>query len=104
MLGLLPNTTIDAVPFVCHCIGPCTYVDVAPQDLDMCRDPEVRGNLWTCDECSQPRDKLELEAQLVRYVQRLAVQYHSQDLQCVKCHGVQVSLVICALILSVRVC
>jgi DNA polymerase epsilon subunit 1 len=72
----------------------------ASRDLDLCRDssllPQAPHNTsdaasapvlpkWKCDNCSSPYNKLRIEEQLVADVQKLALEWCTQDLKCGKC-------------------
>ena len=72
---------------MCSFCGAC-------KDLDLCRDRSglARGAHWACEHCATPYDHEELEGRLVQIVQRRALSYQLQDLQCagcrqVKCHN-----------------
>ena len=70
------------------------------RDLDLCRDssllppplptgadPSFHSPLpkWKCDSCNSTYDKLRIEELLVAEVQRLAVEWCTQDLKCARC-------------------
>lgn len=68
------------------------------RDLDLCRDaallpPVVHGDApaplpkWKCDNdaCGAPYDRLRIEELLVADVQRVVLEWCTQDLKCVKC-------------------
>jgi DNA polymerase epsilon subunit 1 len=71
----------------------------ASRDLDLCRDssllpPSTRNGSdttalplpkWKCDNCASPYNKLRIEEQLVAEVQKLALEWCTQDLKCGKC-------------------
>ncbi|KAI4239044.1 MAG: hypothetical protein L6R40_005630 [Gallowayella cf. fulva] len=63
------------------------------RDLDLCRDedllPDPLDNQnrkpWLCPTCSHPYPPLPIEESLVARVQKLVVEWSTQDLKCVKC-------------------
>jgi len=68
----------------------CSYCNQC-RDLDLCRDPELTFHHWRCPVCAQPYDLGVVEWMLVEYVQRRAVAYQVQDLQCATCGKVKQS-------------
>ncbi|KAF2871023.1 DNA polymeras-like protein epsilon [Massariosphaeria phaeospora] len=68
----------------------------ASRDVDLCRDSALLPSAdaggsaavlpkWKCDACGSPYDKLRIEEQLVAEVQRLVLEWCTQDLKCAKC-------------------
>ncbi|KAF2266189.1 DNA polymeras-like protein epsilon [Lojkania enalia] len=69
----------------------------ASRDLDLCRDssllPSPSPNSsepqplpkWKCDNCSSTYNKLRIEEQLVAEVQKMVLEWCTQDLKCGKC-------------------
>ncbi|KAF2122520.1 hypothetical protein BDV96DRAFT_482096 [Lophiotrema nucula] len=85
-----PSATLFVRGVICD---ECT----SSRDLDLCRDssllpPSNTGASepqplpkWKCDNCNSPYDKLRIEEQLVSDVQKLVVEWCTQDLKCGKC-------------------
>jgi DNA polymerase epsilon subunit 1 len=68
------------------------------RDLDLCRDASLLPPLpatstdtapapskWKCDNCDSTYDKLRIEEQLVSEVQKIVLEWCTQDLKCSKC-------------------
>lgn len=67
------------------------------RDLDLCRDTSLLPALptnsdtappppkWKCDNCESTYDKLRIEEQLVSEVQKIVLEWCTQDLKCSKC-------------------
>ena len=72
-----PSLSFTLPEVVCEFCGQC-------RDLDVCREAE-----WACGECSNNYSLDMLEQRLVTLVQRRAVAYQMQDVQCAKCQQVQ---------------
>jgi DNA polymerase epsilon subunit 1 len=70
----------------------CTECCV-PLDIDLCRDTDivaVDGSLAPkCGNCAADFDRLAIEEKLLADVQRLVVQWMTQDLKCKKCKRVR---------------
>lgn len=57
------------------------------KDLDFCRDnPKV---LWSCEVCEKAYSKANLELGLIEWLEKLVLNYYTQDLQCGKCHTIK---------------
>ncbi|KAF2717231.1 DUF1744-domain-containing protein [Polychaeton citri CBS 116435] len=70
----------------------------APRDLDLCKDsslyvptnsnsPPILAPI--CESCGAPFDRLMIEEKLIGEVGKMAVDWMSQDLKCVKCGGLK---------------
>ncbi|KAF2197549.1 DUF1744-domain-containing protein [Delitschia confertaspora ATCC 74209] len=68
----------------------------ASRDIDLCRTPEFLPtpsadgaapvlSKWKCDNCNSSYDKLAIEERLVGDVQRLLIEWCTQDLKCKRC-------------------
>jgi len=68
------------------------------RDLDLCRDAALLPQIlptnsetappppkWKCDNCTLPYDKLRIEEKLVLEVQKVVLEWCTQDLKCNKC-------------------
>lgn len=68
----------------------CSYCNEC-QNIDFCRDSSFlfpvnnNNNMWICDHCGHPYNKLSIEYKLVELLDDLISKYHYQDLRCVKC-------------------
>lgn len=80
-----PSSTLSLKQFSCPdcCI---------PRDIDLCRDSDlVPADAQqpvlapVCDNCGAVFDRLAIEERLLGEVQKMAVQWMTQDLKCVKC-------------------
>ncbi|SMY28826.1 unnamed protein product [Zymoseptoria tritici ST99CH_1A5] len=64
-----------------------------PRDIDLCRDTDIvaaDGSLAPkCGNCNADFDRLGIEEKLLAEVQRLVVQWMTQDLKCKKCKRVR---------------
>ena len=71
-----------------------------PRDIDLCQDDSLCAPNESnssepatlapkCETCAQPFDRLVIEERLLADVQRLAVQWMSQDLKCNKCSRIR---------------
>ncbi|KAI7607110.1 DNA polymerase epsilon catalytic subunit [Hortaea werneckii] len=63
-----------------------------PKDIDLCRDSDLVPTdsqqptlLPTCDNCGALFDRLAIEEKLLGDIQKLTVQWMTQDLRCKKC-------------------
>nr|OQO27904.1 DNA polymerase epsilon catalytic subunit A [Rachicladosporium sp. CCFEE 5018] len=71
----------------------------SPKEIDLCRDssllppapPATAVLSITCDVCASPFDILAIQEQLLADVQRMALQWMTQDLKCGKCGKVRVN-------------
>ena len=77
------------------------------RDLDLCRDedvlpppqfpnnpavnPEFTQRAWTCPTCSHEYNRLAVEEMLLARVQKMLVQWQTQDLKCAKCRKLRVN-------------
>tara|TARA_R110002003_G_scaffold702_2_gene21088 strand:- start:4641 stop:10763 length:6123 start_codon:yes stop_codon:yes gene_type:complete len=71
------------------------------RDLDLCRDASLLPPIlsssdtappppkWKCDNCSAHYDKLRIEEQLVSEVQKVVLEWCTQDLKCSKCKNLR---------------
>lgn len=59
------------------------------RDLDLCRDPDLIDHVWKCAACEHPYDKMAIESELVRLVNRKSVSFQVQDLVCSTCGSVK---------------
>ncbi|KAH7095074.1 hypothetical protein FB567DRAFT_20060 [Paraphoma chrysanthemicola] len=71
------------------------------RDLDLCRDASLLPPIvpsadtappppkWKCDNCSTNYDKLRIEEQLVSDVQKVVLEWCTQDLKCSKCKNLR---------------
>ena len=72
-----PSLGFTLPEVVCDFCGHC-------RDLDVCREAE-----WSCTECGNHYDVDALEARLVTLLQRRALAFQLQDVQCDKCRSVK---------------
>ena len=102
-----PSSSLQFSQLICE---HCTMV----RDLDLCRDEDVlpinssmpgsnsNSNsfgtamarstpAWRCTTCGHEYDRLALEERLIGRVQRMLVQWHTQDLRCAKCKRIRVN-------------
>ena len=82
----------------------CEHCTMA-RDLDLCRDEDVlpdpstsaanssapTARAWTCPTCSHEYDRLAIEERLIGRVQRMLVEWQTQDLKCEKCRKIRVN-------------
>ncbi|KAH7137990.1 hypothetical protein B0J11DRAFT_513356 [Dendryphion nanum] len=88
-----PSATLYVRGVICD---ECT----STRDLDLCRDSSFLPTSilnptdasaapvlpkWKCEHCESPYDKLRIEELLVAEVQKLILEWCTQDLKCVKC-------------------
>ena len=59
--------------------------------MDLCRDSDIIRHKWLCGVCQHPYDLGVIEAMLVEFVERRAVAYQVQDLQCATCGKIKVT-------------
>ena len=96
-----PSSSLQFPQLICE---HCTML----RDLDLCRDEDVlpvasRGPdssnnaivraapAWQCNTCGHEYDRLALEERLISRVQRMLVQWQTQDLRCAKCHKIRIN-------------
>lgn len=95
-----PSSSLQFPQLICE---HCTMV----RDLDLCRDEDVLPIIsptpgsnsaiarstpaWQCSTCAHEYDRLALEERLIGRVQRMLVQWHTQDLRCAKCKRIRVN-------------
>lgn len=96
-----PSSSLQFPQLICE---HCTMV----RDLDLCRDEDVLpvvspapGNsssamvrstpAWQCTTCAHEYDRLALEERLIGRVQRMLVQWQTQDLRCAKCKRIRIN-------------
>jgi DNA polymerase epsilon subunit 1 len=89
-----PSAVLTVKGVICD---ECT----SSRDLDLCRDafllpPVVHNNSetapppkWKCDNCDSTYDKLRIEEQLVSDVQKVVLEWCTQDLKCTKCKSLR---------------
>lgn len=63
-----------------------------PHNLDLLRDAHIINHSWECTHCSHRYNKMAIEAELVEKTYQMSYAYQSQDLVCVKCKLVKVSI------------
>ncbi|KAF2000328.1 DUF1744-domain-containing protein [Amniculicola lignicola CBS 123094] len=84
-----PSTSLYVRNVICD---ECT----SSRDLDLCRDSSLLPDgdesnpapplpKWKCENCNSAYDKLRIEEQLVSDVQKMALEWCTQDLKCAKC-------------------
>ena len=72
------------------------------RDLDLCREedvlPDTSNNstttttkAWACTTCGHEYDRLAIEERLIGRVQKMLVEWQTQDLKCGKCRRVRVN-------------
>lgn len=96
-----PSSSLQFPQLICE---HCTLV----RDLDLCRDEDVLpvashgpdGSshaivrsvpAWQCNTCAHEYDRLALEERLIGRVQRMLVQWQTQDLRCAKCNKIRIN-------------
>ncbi|MCJ1287822.1 DNA polymerase epsilon catalytic subunit [Xylographa opegraphella] len=85
-----PSATLRLDAVVC---AECTAV----RDLELCRDENLLPTIadvpkpWRCLHCRAEYPRLALEEQLIARVQKVLVQWTTQDMRCTKCRGVRVN-------------
>ncbi|KAI9823294.1 MAG: DNA polymerase epsilon catalytic subunit [Thelocarpon impressellum] len=90
-----PSSSLALAQHVCDA---CTMA----RDLDLCRDetllpdadsqgPGEATRAWRCGTCGTEYDRLAIEEELIGRVQRMAVEWATQDLKCGKCGRVRVN-------------
>lgn len=75
------------------------------RDLDLCRDKDVlpepvavngegaptATKAWVCTTCGHEYDRLGIEERLIARVQKVVVEWQTQDLKCKKCRKIRVN-------------
>ncbi len=90
-----PSESLRIQQVICN---NCTMA----RDLDFCRDeelipipsatsstPDIKP--WKCSFCDVEYNRLEIEERLIAEVQKLVVEWNTQDLKCGKCGGLRVN-------------
>ncbi|KAL8708023.1 MAG: hypothetical protein Q9220_007019 [cf. Caloplaca sp. 1 TL-2023] len=93
-----PSATLKLEQMVCE---QCTMT----RDLDLCRDEDLMPDVsssdgtthragrkaWTCLTCNHEYDQLAVEEKLIARVQKMVVEWQTQDLKCGKCKRLRVN-------------
>lgn len=96
-----PSSSLQFSQLICE---HCTML----RNLDLCRDEDVLpvashepdgsnhalvrpAPAWQCNTCAHEYDRLALEERLIGRVQRMLVQWQTQDLRCAKCHKIRIN-------------
>ncbi|KAL8634613.1 MAG: hypothetical protein Q9228_007796 [Teloschistes exilis] len=92
-----PSATLKIEQVVCEA---CTMA----RDIDLCRDEDLLPDAatssehndmvkkeWPCPHCSHPLPALQIEEQLIARVEKMLVEWQTQDLRCVKCNRIRVN-------------
>ena len=85
-----PSASLRLDAVVC---AECTAV----RDLELCRDEDLLPTTadvskpWRCLHCRAEYPRLSLEERLIARVQKVLVQWATQDVRCAKCRGVKVN-------------
>ncbi|KAL8927136.1 MAG: hypothetical protein Q9208_002520 [Pyrenodesmia sp. 3 TL-2023] len=92
-----PSSTLKLEQVVCE---QCTMT----RDLDLCRDEDLMPDspngpkgvpwnkkAWTCSTCGHEYPPIPLEEKLIGRVQKMLVQWQTQDLICTKCKRMRVN-------------
>lgn len=95
-----PSSSLRLEQLVCE---HCTMV----RDLDLCRDEDIVPisssqnpdsgligkaiKAWQCHTCGREYDRLAIEEKLIGRVQKMLVQWQTQDLQCGKCRKIRIN-------------
>ncbi|MCJ1311394.1 DNA polymerase epsilon catalytic subunit [Agyrium rufum] len=97
-----PSETLRIQGWICN---ECT----SERDLELCRDEDllptsltnttgdtsassnVIHKAWRCPACQHEYSRLAVDEYLVAQIQKLVVQWCTQDLKCVKCRGIRVN-------------
>lgn len=95
-----PSSCLRFEQLICE---HCTMV----RDLDLCRDEDILPFLgardpdsalaakaikaWECITCGREYDRLAIEEKLICRVQKMLVQWQTQDLQCGKCKKIRIN-------------
>ncbi|KAL2056324.1 hypothetical protein ABVK25_003347 [Lepraria finkii] len=93
-----PSQSLKLEQLICdHC--------TMSRDLDLCRDEDVlpdpsttdgasstpAARAWTCPTCTHEYDRLGIEERLIGRVQKMLVEWQTQDLKCKKCRKIRVN-------------
>lgn len=90
-----PSSSLKLEQLICeHC--------TMSRDLDLCRDEDVlpdpstngttaTSRAWACTTCGHEYDRLLVEERLIARVQRVLVEWQTQDLRCKKCKKIRVN-------------
>ena len=90
-----PSSSLKLEQLICE---HCTMA----RDLDLCRDEDVLpetatkdsepvARAWACTTCGQQYDRLAIEERLIGRVQKVLVEWQTQDLKCGKCKSIRVN-------------
>ncbi len=91
-----PSTSLQFEQLICE---HCTMA----RNLDLCRDEDVlplpnlgnaaaaKNRAWECITCGHEYDRLTIEERLIGRVQKMIVQWQTQDLRCAKCKKIRVN-------------
>jgi len=94
-----PSASLKLEQLICD---NCTMA----RDLDLCRDEDVlpppqlpdnptaetqQQRAWTCQTCGHEYDRLGIEERLIARVQKVLVEWQTQDLKCRKCARLRVN-------------
>ena len=95
-----PSSSLRFEQLICeHCtmardIDLCRDEDILP--LSSCSNPDAAPaaktmNSWECTTCGQEYNRLAIEERLIGRVQKMLVQWQTQDLRCVKCRKIRIN-------------
>ena len=92
-----PSSSLRLEQLICE---HCTMA----RDLDLCRDEDVLPDpstndgsapaatrKWSCTTCGREYDRLAIEERLIARVQKVLVEWQTQDLKCKKCSKLRVN-------------
>lgn len=86
-----PSSSLRLQQLICE---HCTMA----RDLDLCRDedilpagPDTTVKAWECATCGHEYDRLAIEENLIARVQRVLVEWVTQDLKCAKCKRIKLN-------------
>ena len=91
-----PSSSLKIEQLICE---HCTMA----RDLDLCRDEDVLpdpdlanasapvARAWACTTCGHEYDRLAIEERLIGRVQKVLVEWQTQDLKCRKCRKIRVN-------------
>ena len=91
-----PSQSLKLEQLICE---NCTM----SRDLDLCRDEDVLPNptngdgasappkAWACTTCGHEYDRLAIEEKLIARIQKMIVEWQTQDLKCKKCRTIRVN-------------
>lgn len=74
----------------------CSYCNMC-KDVDLCKhtsqqqqqDQQDSQQWWSCSECKQAYDMVEMESRLLDTIQTRITSYQIQDLKCAKCGSIK---------------